>query len=164
MRDPDKYTWHRGTDVEWRGRPPDLRIGPSGAPQTLRWELFKWRGIQVAVHRWVRSDSDRALHDHSAGNVSVLLTGCYVEHFSHAWQPPGTPDHRRPRVRLPFIPYYRRGDMPHRVELRWGPLWTLWIRFKPWREWGFHCPKGWKHWKAYVSERDNGEVGRGCDD
>src|SRR6185437_15041851 len=106
-------------------RPPDLTIGPKDAPQTLRWHLFRWRGIQVALHRWLRSDSDRALHDHSSGNISILLTGCYREHFSHAWQPPGHPAHRRPRLRVLFVPYYRRADQPHRVELHRGPVWTL---------------------------------------
>ena len=138
-------------------RQPDLIIGPRDAPQTLRWHLFRWRGIQVALHRWVRSDSDRALHDHSAGNISILLTGCYQEWFNHSWEPP------RWRLRVPLVPYYRAGDTPHRVLLHRGRLWTLWIRFKPWREWGFHCPKGWVHWTDYVDKRDSGLVGRGCD-
>jgi hypothetical protein len=139
-------------------RQPDLIIGPRDAPQTLRWHLFRWRGLQVALHRWERSDSDRALHDHSAGNVSILLTGCYREQFSHAWQP------LRWKKRWPLVPYYRAADTPHRVWLTTGPLWTLWIRFKPWREWGFWCsPDRWVHWKDYVDKRDHGLVGRGCD-
>lgn len=129
----------------------------------MRWHLFRWRGLQVALHRWVRSDSDRALHDHSAGNVSILLTGCYTE-VVREWNGYGGRHQQMDwrRLRLPFIPYYRAGDTPHRVELTHGPLWTLWIRFKPWREWGFHCPKGWVHWKDYVDQRNSGEVGNGC--
>jgi hypothetical protein len=112
--------------------------------------------MQIALHRWVRSDSDRALHDHSAGNISILLTGCYHEVFSHGWEP------RRAKLRVPFVPYYRKADTPHRVELTSGPIWTLWVRFKPWRDWGFWCPKGWKHWRDYTDSRDQGLVGRGC--
>lgn len=138
-------------------RPPDFIISVQGVPQTLRWHLFRWRGIQVALHKWLKSDSDRALHDHSAGNVSVLLTGWYREWFSHSWEPP------RYKLRLPFVPYYRRAEVPHRVELRSGPMWSLWVRFKPWREWGFWCVKGWRPWKEYVEERDGGMLGRGCD-
>lgn len=138
-------------------RRADLIIGPKSAPQTLRWHLFRWRGIQVALHRWLRSDNDRALHDHSAGNVSVLLTGCYREWFSHTWEAP------RHKLRLPFVPYYRGGARPHRVELIHGPVWSLWIRFAPWREWGFWCSKKrWVHWTDYVDQRDSGEAGRGC--
>lgn len=139
-------------------RPPDLIIDGGNGPQTLRWHLFRWRGIQVALHRWLQSDSDRALHDHSAGNISILLTGRYREWFSHAWE--HTP---RYRIRWPLIPYYRAGDVPHRVQLRWGPVWTLWIRFKPWKEWYFFCPQGKRHWKEYVANRDNfSGVGNGC--
>lgn len=136
-------------------RKPDLIIG--SPPQTLRWHLIRWRGVQVALHRWVRSDSDRALHDHSAGNVSILLTGCYREWFSHGWEKP------RWKLRVPLVPYFRRGDVPHRVELHRGPVWTLWIRFRPIREWGFWCgPKQWVHWENYVDSREIGRVGNGC--
>lgn len=141
----------------WKIPQPDLSIGPRGAPQTLRWHLFRWRGMQVALHRWLRSDSDRALHDHSAGNVSILLTGCYREWLSHRWEP------ARWKLRLPFVPYYRGAAKPHRVELHNGPIWSLWIRFAPWREWGFWCgKKRWVHWTDYVDQRDAGLVGRGC--
>jgi hypothetical protein len=112
--------------------------------------------MQLALHHWLRSDSDRALHDHTAGNISILLTGCYVEVFSHAWEP------RRAKLRVPLVPYYRAADMPHRVEIK-KPVWTLWIRFAPWREWYFYCRQGRKHWRAYVDERDSGLVGTGCD-
>lgn len=143
-------------------REPNLIIGPRTDPQTERYHLFHKWGVQVALHRWHRSDSDRALHDHSAGNISILLTGPYREWLSHAWQTP------RYAVRWPLIPYYRAADMPHRVELTHGKVWTLWIRFKPWREWGFHCPKGWMHWKQYLAQRDysapgsESTVGGGC--
>jgi hypothetical protein len=144
-------------------RKPDLTIGPADDPQTERWHLFRWRGIQVAIHKWHRSDTDRALHDHSADNISVLLWGRYREWFSHAWEAP------RWKLRWPLIPYFRKAETAHRVELHRGaPVWTLWIRFKPRREWGFHCPKGWRHWKEYVAEREgyyqtgHSTVGKGC--
>lgn len=144
-------------------RPPDLIIGTRERPQTLRWDLFKLWGIQFALHRWLRSDSDRALHDHSADNISVLLTGPYREWFSHEWEKPYW------KLRLPLIPYRRQAELPHRVELHNGPVWTLWIRFKPRREWGFWCQnKGWVRWQDYIAERDGydiagvSSIGRGC--
>ena len=143
-------------------RPPDLTIGPANDPQTLRWHLAKRRGWQLALHRWLRSDDDRALHDHCGHNLSILLTGTYVEVLSHAWQK------RVARRRWPLIPYFRIANTAHRVELDCGPVWTLWLRWPPIREWGFWCPKGWKHWKEYTSTRDYSapgsvsEVGEGC--
>ncbi len=68
---------------------------------------------------------------------------------------------------------FRRAEMPHRIVLLRGsscPVWTLWLRWPPRREWGFHCPKGWRHWREYVAKRagyyDAGvsTVGRGCGD
>jgi hypothetical protein len=145
-------------------RAPDLVIGPRTNPQTERWHLFRPWGIQIALHRWSRSDSDRALHDHSADNWSILLWGCYREWFSHSWETP------RWKLRIPFIPYFRRAGEPHRVELhRGGPVWTIWIRFKPFRKWGFWCRTGWRPYEEYIAERDysapgsESTVGRGCD-
>lgn len=148
-------------------RAPDLAIGPRSDPQTARWHLWlpKWmrdRKFQLVLHRWYRSDSDRALHDHSGDNISILLTGRYREWLSHSWEP------KKARVRLPFIPYFRKGERPHRIELLDGPMWTLWLRWPPRREWGFWCPRGWKHWSQYLAEKGdyykNGTstVGPGC--
>jgi len=146
-------------------RPPDLIIGPAHDPQTLRWHLFRWRGWQLALHKWLRSDDDRALHDHVSWNVSVLLSGRYVEVFSHLWEP------RRAKTRWPLIPYFRKAETPHRVELISNkPVWTIWFRGPPRRSWFFHCRQGMKHWKDYVKERDYSapgsvsSVGKGCDD
>lgn len=153
-------------------RPPDLIIGPRHNPQTLRWHIVKFRGWQFALHKWMRSDDDRALHDHSGHNISLILSRAgYWElvrtlnpyegrAYMDAW-------HWRRAWRL----YFRRADQPHRIALSpgLGPVWTLWLRFPPIREWGFHCPKGWRHWKEYCNTRDYStpgsasEIGPGCD-
>ena len=145
-------------------RPPDLIIGPKDQPQTLRWHLIRWRGWQVALHKWLRSDNDRALHDHKSDNVSILLWGTYREWFSHAWQ------HPKWKLRVPFLPIYRRAETPHRVELvDEKPVWTLWIRGPERRNWGFWCsPFRWVPWEDYLAERDysvpgsSSTVGNGC--
>ena len=149
-------------------RPPDLIIGPAHNPQTLRWHLLRWRGWQLALHKWLRSDDDRALHDHVSWNVSIILWGRYREIFSHKWEMPW----QNSKIRRPLIPYFRRAATPHRVELLpgSGPVWSLWLRGPPRRSWGFYCPKGWKHWRDYVNESDYSapgsvsSVGPGCDD
>lgn len=163
-------------------RPPDLIIGPRDNPQTLRWHLIKFRGWQFALHKWMRSDDDRALHDHSGHNISILLTGRYRElvRLSPAKRPMWAGTYIDTwHTRYPLVPYFRRADQPHRVALieRWvnhggrhapmpaRPVWTLWLRWPPIREWGFHCPKGWRHWKEYCDMRDGkgSEIGKGCD-
>ena len=42
------------------------------------------------------------------------------------------------------------------------PAWSLFITGPVTREWGFHCPQGWRHWKDFTSYREVGEDGRGC--
>lgn len=145
-------------------REPDLVVGPPENPYLLRWTLVKWRGWQLALHHIMRDDDDRALHDHSDDNWSFLLTGCYWEVFSHNWEP------ARVRLRLPFIPYFRKGEQPHRLMLwRKRRVWTLWLRGPARREWGFWCPKGWRHWSQYVAQtgdyytQRHSSVGKGCD-
>lgn len=142
---------------------PDLVIGPAHNPQTLRWHIFRRFGWQLALHKWLRSDDDRALHDHSADNVSVLLTGGYWEitHENGAYDV---------KFRWPLVPYFRKAEVPHRIRLipNGKPVWSLWLRFPPRREWGFLCPKGWRHWRDYLASRNDygdgvSEVGPGCD-
>jgi hypothetical protein len=127
-----------------------------------RWHLLRWRGWQLALHKIWRSDDDRALHDHRSDNLSVILKGAYLE----VLDPSKPRKYRGPGgARVVF----RKAETPHRLELPWGPVWTLWLRWPPHREWGFHCPKGWRHWKEYVAEKDynvpgsTSTVGRGCD-
>lgn len=165
-------------------RHPDLIIGPRNNPQTLRWHIFRWRGWQFSLHKWLRSDDDRALHDHSGHNVSIILNGGYWEVLREwlpensifridSWMHAGDGEYYRlvKHWRRPLVPYFRRAEIPHRIALAddGRPVWTLWLRWPPIREWGFHCPKGWKHWKEYCNTRDYStpgsasEIGPGCD-
>lgn len=143
-------------------RAPDLIIGDP--PQTLRWHIFRWRGWQLALHKWLLSDNDRALHDHSGDNISIILNRGYWEVIGvggiwHQW-----------KLRRPGVPYFRKAETPHRVVLHDDrPVWTLWLRWPPRRQWGFHCPKGWIHWKKFLGQDYTqpgavSTVGRGCDE
>ena len=63
-------------------RAPDFVIGPAGDPYMRRWWVIprnKW--FNIYLHNIMRSDDDRALHDHPWTNVSVLLRGSYLEHL-----------------------------------------------------------------------------------
>jgi hypothetical protein len=142
---------------------PDLVIGPLANPQTIRWHIFKWRGWQIAVHKWLRSDDDRALHDHSADNLSIILNGGYWEVLSHSWEP------ARVKFRWPLVPYFRIAETPHRIILPSDgkPVYTLWIRAPARRRWGFWCAKGWRDNRDYLNNRDyyaagTSETGAGC--
>lgn len=130
----------------------------------LRWHLLQWRGWQIALHKWLTSDNDRALHDHRADNISILLWGTYREVLTHAWE-----SVVRNPLRIPGIPYFRRAETPHRVVLHRGaPVWTLWIRFPPRRTWGFYCPKGWVPYSVFIGDYSQpgsfSTMNKGCDE
>lgn len=145
------------------GRRPDFVIGSPAEPYLLRWWVIpRNRFFNIYLHHFLRSDDDRALHDHPWINASVLLRGQYLEHM-----PGGGAALRRPGA-----VYFRMPSAAHRVELlpsvgvprREQPCWTLFITGPRVRAWGFYCPKGWVPWQQFTRARDGkaGEVGEGC--
>lgn len=163
----------RNAILRWaRNREPDFVIGGKESPYLRRhWLIPRNRFFNVYVHEFLRSDDDRALHDHPwLFNASWLIDGEYLEHapavLGH------TVTHRKAGEWK-----FRWGPAPHRVELLNGfePVdgpgwvgmpqrcWTVFITGPVVREWGFHCPNRWVPWREFVDSRDAGAVGRGCD-
>jgi len=125
-----------------RGREPDFVVGSWDDPYLLRWWMIPRNDrLNFYLHLFLRSDTDEALHDHMYHNVSIVLEGGYLEHFVH----------RPPVRRQPGSLVFRRPETPHRVELIDGrPSVSLFITGPRVRQWGFHCPNGWVHWKKFV--------------
>lgn len=139
-------------------RAPDFIIGGKDNPYMLRWWIIpRNKFFNVYLHRFLRSDDDRALHDHPWWNVSCLIEGEYTEHTIEAGGVNARAIYRAGDLKA------RRSIAAHRVDLHAGPCWSLFITGPVVREWGFHCPAGWRPWKQFVSARDNGEIGRGCE-
>ncbi len=151
-------------------RKPDFLIGGADRPYMRRWYVIpRNRFFNVYLHQFLRSDDDRALHDHPLANCSILLRGGYVEHTVDAYG--------NEHAEVLYAPDFRlrtSGKFAHRIELlraNWngrhiGPelsCWTLFITGPRYREWGFHCPHGWVHQKQFVATDDIGAVGKGCD-
>lgn len=141
-------------------RPPNLTIGGEADPYLRRWYLIPRNPIaNVYLHQFLRSDDDRALHDHPWVNVSLLLDGHYVEIV-------GT------RGGTTVARYREAGDVvargpraAHRVVLREGEaVWTLFVTGPRLRAWGFWCPAiGWVHQRDFLAGPRGETVGRGCD-
>lgn len=149
----------RAAILRWaRARQPDFVIGGHDRPYLRRhWLLPRNKLFNVYVHEFLRSDDDRALHDHPwLFNASWMLDGQYVEHTIAA----GGISDRALRVAGDFK--FRWGGAPHRVELTGAPCWTVFITGPRVREWGFHCPNGWVHWKKFTAADDAGAIGPGC--
>lgn len=136
---------------------PDLIIGDKDKPYLLRWHVIPRNPLfNVYLHKILRDDDDRALHDHPWPSLSIILRGGYIEVTASGtfWRRPGA-----------FI--FRRATTAHRLALPvvGGGIrycWSLFITGPKVREWGFHCPQGWRHWKEFVDTRDRGQIGRGC--
>jgi hypothetical protein len=139
-------------------RAPDFVIGGHERPYLRRWFVIpRNRFFNVYLHQFLRSDDDRALHDHPWVNLSVLLRGAYVEHTIAA----GGIEHRTVRMAGDWA-FRWTGRLAHRIEVT-DPCWTLFITGPRYREWGFHCPDtGWIHWKRFTAADDPGAIGPGC--
>lgn len=141
-------------------RPPDFAIGHQNDVYLYRWWVIpRNRFFNVYLHQFVRSDDDRALHDHPWSNLSILLRGRYVEHTIAA----GGINVRTERI-APAWKLRPSGAAAHRLELIDGECWTLFITGPRYREWGFHCAdRGWVHWTKFTASGKPGEIGTGCD-
>lgn len=145
-------------------RQPDFVIGGQERPYLRRWWIIPRNPIfNVYLHQFLRSDDDRALHDHPwLFNCSILVDGFYAEH---------TPDGVATRFAGDWK--FRWGRAPHRIELLTAapageekemtfPCVTLFITGPRVRQWGFYCPQGWVHWRDFTAADDPGSVGPGC--
>lgn len=141
-------------------RQPDIIIGSEYDPYLIRWHLIRQRYFCNAyLHYFLRSDDDRSLHDHPFANLSILLEGSYLEHTILAG---GV--HVKTLRQAGDIVLRPSGKMAHRIELIDGPCWTLFLTGPRYRNWGFHCAKGWIYWEDFVSVTENGNhIGAGCD-
>jgi hypothetical protein len=135
-------------------REPERNIGPG---YMLRWYVIpRNRFFNVYLHLFQKGDDARALHDHPWINFSYLLQGEYTEHTIAA----GGISKRQ---------VFKTGDWKfrwpgsaHRIELHRGPCWSLFMTGPRVREWGFHCPQGWRHFTIF-GEKDNPDsIGKGC--
>lgn len=142
-------------------RQPDAIIGGANNPYLKRWHLTpRGAGPAVYLHQFLRSDDDRALHDHPWSSVSIILAGRYVEHL---------PDGIR-ALRSPGHVIERDASSAHRVQLLPNPdtggehpCWTLFLVGDRVRDWGFHCPHAWIPWQQFTAGVNGELVGKGCD-
>lgn len=169
-------------------RPADFNIGPIDDIYLRRWYVIpRNRFFNIYLHQALRSDDDRALHDHPWWNLSIVLKGGYWE-IMPMYRPlypdlaidvmlgaPAAPYQRIWRRPGAFI--FRRPTDAHRLELSWRyntniphrqypiaiPSWSLFITGPKLRTWGFWCAKGWVEWEKFVKVVPGGnEVGAGC--
>lgn len=151
-----KQTWLKG----WLSGKPHFIIGGEQNPYMYRWYVLpRNRFLNIYLHKFLRDDDDRALHDHPWWFISIMLKGGYYERVNGGLI-----------KREGFCVAFRRATHRHQVilfrdeELKSKSCWTLIITGKVSRQWGFWCPKGFVRWQDFVNHNDAGAVGPGCGD
>ena len=120
-------------------------IGGTSDPLMIRYVIVGFRSWGLYVHKFLRSDHDRALHDHPWPFVALILKGGYVE--AHDQTIDGT---LACEMRFPGDVLVRAAEWRHRVILPKGEAsWSLVIVGRRQRRWGFFLPNGWCHWRQY---------------
>lgn len=151
-------------------RPPDFVVERDGIAYLNRWWIWRRnRWLNCYLHQFIADDVDPVLHDHPWWSVSIVLKGGYYEITTG---PDGTQERRyygpgsrrlrsakfSHRIELPRV---KRVDGEKTVEVL-EPCWTLFLTGPRIRDWGFHCPNGWKSWQDYCEPGNPGRVGKGC--
>jgi hypothetical protein len=100
-------------------RAPDYIIGGPGVPPLLlRWHLIRHsRWGDIFLHKILRSDDCQEYHRHPWWNISILLRGSYLEFI----------DGKRRKVRRAGSIVFRRAATRHRLEIKKGPVWTIFV-------------------------------------
>jgi hypothetical protein len=95
--------------------------------------------FNVFIHQFMQSDRP-VLHDHPWWFFSIILKGGYWEHLedgSRKWRGPGS---------MRF-----NGGSYHWIEIEEpGKTWTLFIRGRTIRDWGFLHEGQWMYWDTYL--------------
>jgi hypothetical protein len=140
-----------------------------------RWYVIRTERIGIFVHRFVRSDEDRALHDHPWAFIVIPLWGGYLEYSDRPVMRGRNVERAcREFARLPdflntilsqresvvrriwpiISTRYRDTTYRHRVELiKERPSWSIFIRFKKIREWGFWPKEGFLLWNKWWQDK-----------
>lgn len=164
-------------------RDPDLVIGDPSNPYMFRWNIIpKNRLLNIFLHKFVRDDDDRAMHDHPWWSMSIVLRSGYYDcrpgpdkTEERRWYGPGSiifryaTDRHRVELFKEVWPVFEVRDHPDGrysdvVDVKEVPRdsWTLFITGPKVREWGFWCPQGWRHWTDFTSGKNGEVIGKGC--
>lgn len=132
---------------------PLVKLGENG-DYLHRYFVIRTPWISVYLHRFLRSDADKELHNHMWSGLSLILSGAYREEklcttVAHAEVV--TTLHKAGRFN-----HIGKDDF-HRVDLLSPEVWTLFIVGKKQRDdWGFIDRYTMKYvpWRDFVLARD----------
>lgn len=100
-------------------------LGIAECPYAYRY-VFIFFGYSIRVHRWLRSDDKRFMHNHPWWFVTFVLRGSYQDISLNEIEQLNT-----------FSFKYRNSNHTHYVEIPDSGCLTLLITGKPINKWGF---------------------------
>lgn len=132
---------------------PDRVIGGVENPYMLRWFVLpRNRWFNIYLHNIVRSDDDRAEHDHPWISLSLMLRGVMGEYCNGRFR----------SISAGSL-IYRGAAFKHRLVIpKSGSVVTVFVTGPKVREWGFWCPRGFVHWRDFTAGPNGETVGKGC--
>lgn len=154
MNDPDKERlisyYDRGLHIGKLVIGAHTWIGGTVNPLFRRWILWRLPAIGNYLHKYLRSDFDKALHDHPWPFIAIILKGGYYEVHDQTqdrteetlWHGPGSV-------------LVRPAQWRHRVVLPTGDngkpktSWSFIIVGRREQKWGFYLPTGWCWWRKH---------------
>ena len=112
--------------------------GDADSAYLTRWEFLSSKWFAIYLHKFHRSDDNSSLHDHPWNFITIPLWRGYNDcTYNGGMDKDGSPTYNRKRM-WPLTIHYRPATHIHFVELIDNKVaWTLIIRFKYIRWWGF---------------------------
>lgn len=158
----DMQAWATDTILS---RQPDFIIGDPARPYMRRWWIIpRNEGCNVYLHEILRSDDDRAGHDHPWFNTSFVIEGGYEEAVFFK-QTPWIEAYREQR-KAGDVVHREAGDTHRLIVPGGGRCVSLFMTGPKVREWGFWCPNDggrFVPWREFTGGERGELVGKGCD-
>ena len=132
--DGSRWALFRAHDVPFNAPPEEVLL--------RRWRIVQTPLFGVYLHRHIRPDWFRDMHDHPYSFVTWVLRGAYRENRIAA----------KPLTWRQWSVHYMRAEWPHSIlELTEVPTWTLMFVGRRRRDWGFVTDDGWVSHKTYLN-------------
>lgn len=137
---------------------PYYHIYSGGTLYMQRWWLVRprrWLPFSVRIHRIVRSDADRHLHDHPFDFATLILRGGYYEELPLDQRQHPVRDEREHEFlwRGAGDVVVHRSTDRHRIHIPpGGEAWTLFFMGRRQQSWGFYTAAGKVYWREYLND------------
>ena len=128
-----------------------------GALYLRRFYLIRTKPFAIFLHKIVRGDADRLVHNHPWPFGVLILRGSYWEELPINPEASTSLELITKFVkRGPGSIRFMRANQLHRVHLDSGQVvWSLFFRLRAEREWGFLTDEGWVPWQEYLKEKES---------